>query len=89
MWIPNVRAECQYVSVTAMQKLVVQLGTPSETPNVKKQLDSKRSDVQRSIETTGDMFREVTDQCKVGSQQEQVKPYLCVVVGMISACVCL
>ena len=60
------------ISVTAMQKLVVQLGTPSETPNVKKQLDTKRSEVQKSIETTGEMFRQATDLCKEGSPQEQV-----------------
>ncbi|KAL5248222.1 hypothetical protein ACHWQZ_G017414 [Mnemiopsis leidyi] len=58
-------------NVTAMQKLVVQLGTPSETPNVKKQLDTKRSEVQKSIETTGEMFRQATDLCKEGSPQEQ------------------
>jgi hypothetical protein len=56
-----------------MQKLVVQLGTPAETANVKKQLDTKRSEVQRSIESTNDMFRQAADMCKEGSPQEQVR----------------
>lgn len=58
-------------NVNAMQKLVVQLGTAHETPNVKTQLESKRSEVQYSIETAGDMFRQLTDMCKTGSPQEQ------------------
>ena len=73
-----------------MQKLVVQLGTPGETPNVKKQLDTKRSEVQKSIETTGDMFRQATDLCKEGSPQQQVCLSVCLFV-CFSAClsVCL
>lgn len=67
-----------------MQKLVVQLGTAHETPNVKTQLESKRSEVQYSIETAGDMFRQLTDMCKTGSPQEQV---LCEVVwGVCGGC---
>ena len=70
-----------------MQKLVNQLGTPNETPNVKKQLDAKRTEVQNSIESTNDMFRRATDLCREGSPQEQVSntrkyfPYLDSIYG--------